>query len=178
MRQPRLLVPLVAALLVIPSATASGGDQELKVKVMPADTLAISVAPSIDFGMLEVGQTGHAAVAMTIVNTTSEGWQVTVTGGDLLSANASHSIDRTSLVVTGGDVDLWDDPSAVESFSGPVGDDGSPLRIVEGTAVAYGELILDSPMTSLELTIPTGTEPLQEYRTVLVYTITATVQGS
>jgi hypothetical protein len=177
-RHPGLLAPLVAALLVIAPATAAGEDQELKVHVMPADTLAISVAPSIDFGILEVGQTAHVEVAMTVINTTSAGWRVTVSGADLTSPDARFSIDRANLVVTGGDTDPWGDPGVVESFSGPLGDAGSPLRIVQGAAAAYGQLALESPMARLDLTIPEGTEPLQVYRTVLVYTITTWTPGS
>jgi hypothetical protein len=173
MRQSRFLAPLVAVLLVIPSATVSGEDQELKVHVMPADTLAISVTPSIDFGALEVGETGHAETDMTIVNTTAGGWVVTVSGGDLTSPDGAHSIDRANVVITGGDIDLWGDPDAVESFSGSLAGEGTALTIVQGTAAAAGQFSLDGPKTTLDLTIPEGTEPLQQYRTVLVYTITA-----
>lgn len=178
MNHPRLLAPFVAALLMVPSASASAADQELKVRVMPADTLAINVDQSIDFGMLEVGQTGHLDVQMSILNTTAEGWQVTVSGDDLTTSDSAHSIDKANLVVTGGDTDQLGDPSAVESFSGSLGGAGGPLKIVQGTAAAYGELSLDSPKARLDLTIPEGTESLQQYRTVLVYTITAATPGS
>lgn len=178
MNSRRLVVPLVAVLLVIPSATAYGEDQELKVSVLPADTLSISVVPSIDFGTLVVGETGHVDVEMGIVNTTAGGWVVTVSGDDMTSAGSASSIDRDNLAITGGDTDLWGDPSAVQSYSGSIGEAGSPLTIVAGTAAAYGEISLDSPKGRLDLTIPDGTEPLQQYRTVLVYTITAATPGS
>jgi hypothetical protein len=172
MNRTRLLAPIVAALLVIPPATALGGDQELKVRVLPADTLAIDVEESIDFGTLEAGQTGHVEIQIGILNTTSGGWQVTVTGGDLTSGDAAYSIDRSNLRITGGDTDQWGDPNAVEAFSGFPGGAASPLKIVEGSAGAYGQLSLDSPKASLDLTVPADTEPLLLYRTVLVYTIT------
>jgi hypothetical protein len=178
MSRSRLLAPFVAVLLLIPAATASGEDQELRVRVMPADMLAITVAESIDFGTLEVGETGHADTDITIINTTAGGWVVTVSGGDLTTSDAAHSIDRGNVVITGGDTDPWGDPAAVQSFSGSLGGAGSPLKILEGTAVAYGEFTLGSPKASLDLTIPEGAEPLQQYRTVLVYTITASTPDS
>jgi hypothetical protein len=178
MNRSRLLAPLVAVLLMVPAATAFAEDQEVKVRAMPADTLAITVDQSIDFGMLEVGETGHVDIEMTILNTTAGGWEVTVSGGDLTSAGSAYSIDKANLVVTGGDTDRWGDPSAVQAFTGSPGDAEHPLTVVLGTATAYGELSLDSPKTRLELAIPGETEPLLEYRTVLVYTITAAAPDS
>lgn len=178
MNARRLLATSVAVLLLTPSATAYGEDQELKVRVLPADTLAITVDATVDFGTLEVGETGHVDIAISVINTTSSAWQVTVSGDDLTSAGSAFSIDRANLVVHGGDADLWGDPNVVDSLSGPLGDAGSPLTIVQGTADAYGEIKLDSPQARIDLTIPAGTEPLQQYRTVLVYTITAAAPGS
>lgn len=170
---PRLVTLLVVGLLVVPTATVAAGDQELKVRILPADTLAITVSQSVDFGTLEVGQTGHVDIDIGIVNTTAGGWEITVSGDDLTSSGTSHVIDKANLVITGGDTDRWGAPGAVESFSGSPGAVGSPLKIVQGTAEAWGEFSLDSPKARLELTIPAGTDSLREYQTVLTYTITA-----
>lgn len=177
MNLPRLVVPVVVALLAMPPATAFAEDQELKVRTLPADTLAITIDASVDFGTLEVGQTGHVDVDVGILNTTAAGWVVTVTGADLTATATASAIDKANLVITGGDTDPWGDPGAVEAFSGSPGSTGSPFTIVQGTAAATGELTLDSPRTHIALTIPAGTEPFHQYRTVLVYTITAAPSG-
>ena len=193
MKPRRLLVSLVALLLVVPAASAYAADQEVNVRVLPVDTLAISVDGWADFGGMEIGETRHHDMWLNIVNTTSGGWEVTVTGGDLTSFNWEwcdqngchtpippdpvYTIAKANLVVSGGDLDWWDpeDPSGntIRPFAGPPGDVGSPFTVVQGTSYAHGEFGLDNPKSSLDLAIPGGTQENQQYRTVLVYTIMA-----
>jgi hypothetical protein len=193
MKFRRLSVSLVALLLVVPAASAYAADQEVSVRVLPADTLAVSVDNWADFGGMEVGETGHHDMWLNVINTTSNGWEVTVTGDDLTSftwegcdqngcynpipTEPLYTIAKSNLVVSSGDLDWWDqdDPSgnAIRPFSGSPGDLGTPFTLVQGTSLAHGEFGLDNPMSSLDLTIPAGTQENQQYRTVLVYTIMA-----
>jgi hypothetical protein len=193
MKFRRLLVSFVALLLVVPAASAYAADQEVSVRVLPADTLAVSVDNWADFGGMEVGATGHHDMWLNVINTTGSGWEVTVTGDDLTSFTWEgcdqngcynptptvplYTIAKSNLVVNAGDLDWWDqddpDGNAIRSFSGSPGDVGAPLTLVQGTSLAHGEFGLDNPMSSLELTIPPGTQENQQYRTVLVYTIMA-----
>jgi hypothetical protein len=184
----------MALLLVIPAASAYGAEpknQEVNVHILPADTLAIQVQEWADFGGMVPDTTQHQDFWLSVVNTTAGGWEVTVTGEDLTSFNWEncnmggcynpiptdplYTIPKSALVVSGGDLDWWDqdDPSldAIRTFAGPPGDVALPLTILQGTSYAHGEFGLDNPQASLDLTIPADAEPMQQYRTVLVYTI-------
>lgn len=189
-----LRAALMALLLVIPAASAYGAEpanQEVNVHILPADTLAISVDGWADFGGMVPNETRHYDFWLNVVNTTAGGWEVTVTGDDLTSytwencdengcynpipTDPLYTIPKSALVVTGGDLNWWDqdDPSgdAVRPFAGPPGDIALPLTIVQGTSYAHGEFGLDNPQTSLDLTIPADAQPMQMYRTMLIYTI-------
>lgn len=192
MQRRRLLAPLAAVLLMIPAATASAADQDVQVHILPSNALEVSVDEWTDFGGLEVGQTGHYDFWLNVTNTTTEGWQVDVTGGDLYSfywencnengcfnpiaTDPTYFIAKANLVLTGGDLDWWDgdDPSGdtIRPFTGSPGDPGTPFTILQATSFAHGEFGLDNPNTYMELTIPEGTEVGQQYHTTLTYTIT------
>jgi hypothetical protein len=192
MKLRRLLACLVALMIAVPAASAFAADQEVNVRVLPSDTLSISVDGWADFGGAEVGETRHFDFWLNVTNTMNDGWQVTVTGGDLTSftwegcdQNGCYNpiptepdvftIPKSNLIISGGDLDWWDvdDPSSntIRSYSGSPGDSESPLTLLQGTSYAHGEFGLDNPMSSLDLTIPAGTQQNQQYRTVLVYTI-------
>jgi hypothetical protein len=185
----RLIAAIAAVVLLIPAATAYGADQDVQVHVLPSNALEVNVDGWADFGGLEVGQTGHYDFWLNVTNTTSGGWQVDVTGGDLVpfhwegcDENGCYNpiqdpglpILKSNLVVAGGDLDWWDDQGdVVMPFSGTPGDPGTPLTIVQAMSQAHGEFGLDNPMAYLELTIPEGAAEGQQYHTVLTYTITA-----
>jgi hypothetical protein len=174
---------------MIPAATAYGADQNVQVHVLPSNALEVNVDMWADFGGLEVGQTGHYDFWLNVTNTTTGGWQVDVTGGDLYpffweycDENGCSNpivvpgdpIPKTNLVVAGGDLDWWDgQDNVVTPFAGNPGDPGTPFTIVQATSPAHGEFGLDMPQSYLELTIPQGTAEGQQYHTVLTYTITA-----
>jgi hypothetical protein len=189
-----LRAALMALLLVIPAASAYGAEpanQEVNVHILPADALAISVDQWAEFGGMVPNETRHYDFWLNVVNTTAGGWEVTVTGEDLTSfdwgncdesgcynpipSDPLYTIPKSALVVTGGDLDWWgeEDPSGntVRPFSGTPGDIAEPLTIVQATSYAHGEFGLDNPQASLDLTIPADAQPMQMYRTVLVYTI-------
>jgi hypothetical protein len=190
----RFSVPLAALLLVASTAVAYGDEtttQEINVRVLPTNALAISVDNWADFGGVVPDTTAHYDFWMNIINTTTDGWQVTVTGDDLYSffwegcdeggcynplpTDPLYTIPKSNLLVNGGDLDWWDmdDPSGdtIVPFSVTPGDIGTPSVVVQGTSFAFGEFGLDNPMASLDLTIPVDAEQMQQYRTELVYTI-------
>ena len=193
MKPRRVLAALMALVLVIPAATAYGAepdetaDQEVNVHVVPANALAIWVDGRVDFGGMVPLEIRTQEFWINILNTTTGGWEVTVTGVDLYSFNWEgcnengcwnptatdplYTIPKSNLVIAGGDHDHWGSPAAIVSSSGPLGD--SPTTILQATPDAYGEFGLDNPRASLQLTIPENAEPLQQYRTDLVYTIMA-----
>jgi hypothetical protein len=187
MKIRRLFVSLIAFMLVVPAASAYAVDQEVDVRVLPADTLSLEVDGSADFGGMEANQSQHRDMWIKVLNTTSGGWSVTVTGDDLKSftwewcdQNGCHNptftdplytIPKSNLVVTGGDVGGWDEDT-IQSFSGSPGDIGTPLTLLQATSDAHGEFGLDNPMSRLDLTIPGDAQESQQYRTVLTYTIT------
>lgn len=189
MQRHRLLAAIAAVLLMVPAATASASDQDVQVHVLPSNALEVNVDMWTDFGGLEVGETGHYDFWMNIINTTSGGWQVDVTGGDLYPffwENCDENgcwnpiivpgepISKANLFVTGGDLDWWDgQDNVVNSYTGNPGDPGTPFTVVQASSPAHGEFGLDNPMSYLELTIPEGTVEGQQYHTVLTYTITA-----
>lgn len=191
----RIVAAVMALLLVVPAATAFGAEpasnnQEVSVRVLTEDTLGVW-ANNIDFGAIVAGQVSHQDYMINILNTTADGWQVTITGGDLYSfdwegcdqngcynpipTDPSYTIPKTSLVIQPGDIDWWDgeDPTAdaVRPFQGSPGDETSPTTILQGTPYAYGEFGLNNPMSWIELTIPGGTQTNQQYRTDVTYTI-------
>jgi hypothetical protein len=184
-----MLAAIAAVALMIPAATAYAADQDVQVHVLPSNALEVSVDGWADFGGLEVGQTGHYDFWLNITNTTSGGWQVDVTGGDLYPfvwegcnengcynpiVVAGDPISKSNLVVQGGDLDRWDgQDDVVVPFAGNPGDEGTPFVVVQATPPAHGEFGLDNPMSYLELTIPEGTAEGQPYHTTLTYTITA-----
>ena len=192
MQRHRLLAGIAAVVLMIPAATAYGADQDVQVHVLPTNALEVSVDQWPNFGGLEVGQKGHYDFWLNVTNTTSGGWQVDITGGDLYSFNwescdengcsnpiptdPAYYIAKSNLVVTSGDLNWWDgdDPTGdtIRPFSGSPGDLGTPFTLVQGTSYAHGEFGLDNPQTYMELTIPEGTQEGQQYHTVLTYTIT------
>jgi hypothetical protein len=188
MQRKRLAAAVAAVLLMVPAATASANDQNVQVHVLPSNALQIWVDEWADFGGMEVGQTSHYDFWMNITNTTSGGWQVDVTGGDLYPfhweycdengcsnpvIDPGEPISKANLVVAGGDLSWWDDQGdVVMPSSGNPGDPGTPLTIVQALSPAHGEFGLDDPMAYLELTMPGGVQEGQQYRTVLTYTIT------
>lgn len=192
MQRHRLIAAIAAVVLMIPAATAYAADQDVSVHVLPSNALEVNVDGWADFGGLEVNQTGHFDFWLNVTNTTSEGWQVDVTGGDLYSFNweycdeggcsnpiatdPTYYIPISHLVLTGGDLDWWDadDPTTdtIRPFTGSPGDDLTPFTVLQATSLAHGEFGLDNPFTSMELTIPEGTEIGQQYHTTLTYTIT------
>jgi hypothetical protein len=183
---------LMALLLVIPAVSAYGAEpasQEVNVHVLPLDTLSIGVDEWAEFGGMVPGETRSNEFGLNIVNTTAGGWEVTVTGDDLTSfewegcgewgcsgaipTDPLFTIPKSSLTVSGGDLGWWDsdEGDAIATFAGPPGDIGLPTTILQGSPLAQGEFMLDNPMASLSLTIPVDAQPMQMYRTVLVYTI-------
>lgn len=192
MNRKRLLAPIAAVLLMVPAATAYGADQDVQVHILPSNALEVWVDQWADFGGLEVTQTGHYDFWLNVTNTTTGGWQVDVTGGDLYPfhweycdengctnpiIDPGEPILKSNLVVTGGDLNWWDenDPTGdtIRPFSGSPGDPQTPFPLVQGTSYAHGEFGLDNPQTYMELTIPGGTQEGQQYHTTLTYTITA-----
>jgi len=195
MRPGRLLVSLTSLLLVVPVATAYGAEpatQEVNVHVLPSDVLAISVDGWADFGAMEIAEARQHDFGLNVLNTTSGGWEVTVTGDDLYSfewegcdengcynpipTDPMYTIAKSNLVVTGGDLDWWDgeDPTGdtIRPFVGSPGDVGTPTTILQATSYAHGDFGLDNAWSKLELTIPADAEVMHQYRTELVYTIT------
>lgn len=185
MRRSSLVALVLAVMLLIPAATAYAEDQEVYVHVLPADTLALSVDQSLEFGGVEPGQTAHHDFWLNVVNTTAYGFTITVSGGDLQSFDwegcdengcygvvytGEATIPSTSLVVNGGDLDWWDGQDNVVSPSS-VAVTPDAQTIVSATEAAHGEFGFDNPMASVDLTIPGGATPLLQYHTVLTYTI-------
>jgi hypothetical protein len=184
-----VIAATVAALVMLPAASALAADQDVDVQVLPADTLAISVDEGVGFG-IEVGATATQGFGMQVTNTTDLGWIVSVTGNDLQSYMwencdetgcdgrilTGNTIDRSNVVVTGGDLtwgegDPASDPT-ITAFSAPIGAD--PVTLMIGTAEAYGQLGFYGPdqQPTVEVTVPAGT-PIDQYFTTLTYTITA-----
>ena len=182
----------MALLLLIPAASAYGAEpanQEVNVHILPADTLSISVDQAADFGGMTPGESRHYDFWLNIVNTTAGGWEVTVTGDDLTSFNWEgcndegcynpipteplYTIPKSNLVVSGGDVGFFDteEQDAIVSFAGSPGDIGLPTTILQAAPAAHGEFGLDNPSASLDLSIPADAQAMNQYRTVLVYTI-------
>jgi hypothetical protein len=185
MRRQSLVAMVLAVMLLIPAATAYAEDQEVFVHVLPADTLALSVDQTLEFGGVEPGQTAHYDFWLNVVNTTAFGFTITVSGGDLQSFEwdgcdengcygvnytGEATIPSTSLVVTGGDLDWWDGQDNVVSPES-VAVTQADQTIISATEAAHGEFGFDNPMTSMDLTIPGDATPLLQYHTVLVYTI-------
>ena len=197
MKPRRVLVALMAMLLVIPAATAYGADQQVNVRVLPDNSLAIYLDEWADLGGLVPGQTGHRDFWLNILNTTGFGWQVSVTGTGLESGDWTDcgwggcwgwvpdgklTIPDENLLLAGGDSNKWDsvDPvvDAILTYSVHPGTIGQP--ILQGTAAAWGEIGLDEPKPYLELTIPYD-DPLtldvdesgmgMQFHTVLTYTM-------
>ena len=189
MQRHRLLAPIAAVLLMIPAATAYGADQHVSVHVLPSNALEVNVDMWADFGGLEIGQKGHYDFWLNVTNTTTGGWQIDVTGGDLYpfdwqncDENGCYDpitipgdpISKSNLFVTGGDLDWWDgQDNVITPFTVNPGDPGAPAVIVQATSPAHGEFGLDNPQAYMELTIPEGTPEAMQYHTVLTYTITA-----
>lgn len=192
MKPRSVLVGLMAMLLVIPAASAYGAEpanQEVNVRVLPTNALAIQVDGRLDFGGMLPGDAAQYKFWIKILNTTASGWEVTVTGDDLYAfnwescdQNGCHNpipavppltIDKSNLVITGGDLDWWDAEhgDTIVPSSGSPGAIGSPTTILQATSFAFGEFGLDNPMATAVLNIPSDAEQGQQYRTDLVYTI-------
>lgn len=184
MRRHSLVAPLLAVMLLIPS-TVYAEDQEVTVRILPPDTLAVSVDQSLDFGGIELGATHHRDFWLNVVNTTAYGFDITVSGADLESFDWAGGCDMsgchdpvytgvtipsTSLVVNGGDLDWWDGQDNVVNPSS-VAVTTDPQVIISATEAAHGEFGFDNPMASIDLTIPVDATPMLQYRTVLTYTI-------
>jgi hypothetical protein len=174
----------VAALVMLPAASALAADQDVDVQVVPSDTLAVWVQEGIGF-QIEVGQVQSQPFGMEVTNTTDAGWVVSVDGTDLQSYEwencdpwgcsnrilTGNTIDRSNVVVTGGD-NFGDDPGTdptITTGSGALG----PVTIMTGTASAYGRFGFGPPYEpTVQLTLPAGTA-IDQYFTTLTYTITA-----
>jgi hypothetical protein len=198
-----MMMALIAVLLLIPATAASGepynttGDQEVIAGVMPADTLAIEVEQQNHFWGLVTGGSEVQQFHINVLNTTVDGWEVTVTpdmataNGDLwrfdwtcddmgncwdpVPTDPPATIAKSSVVVEGGDLDWWDgeDPTGdtVRPMGGPLVD--GALTVVQATSYAYGGFFnLDNPWSTITINVPGDTEPGQ-YRQVLTYTITS-----
>jgi hypothetical protein len=189
MRRRIFVAAVVAALVMLPAASAFAADQDVDVQVMPADTLAISVEEGVGFP-IEVGATQTQMFDMEITNTTDTGWVVSVDGADLQGyvwescdedechdrVLTGHTIDKSNLVLRGGDMS-WSEASPADdpfitAFSAPLGVD--PVTIMTGTADATGMMGFygDDQKPMISVTVPLGT-PIDQYFTVLTYTITA-----
>jgi hypothetical protein len=181
-------------MLLIPAATAYGlepGEQEVTVRVLPPDTLAVNIDQWVDFGPMAQGELRHYDFGLNVLNTTSGGFAISVSGGDLqsfewegcdesgcwnpLPTDPLYTIPSTSLVVNGGDLDWWDEQAGydvVVPASVPV--TTTPDLIVSATQYAHGEFMFDNPWGSIDLTVPSDAQPMHQYRTVLTYTIAGT----
>jgi hypothetical protein len=192
---PRRLATLVfALLLMIPAGSAYAQDpatQEVNVRVLPPNALAIQVDNWADLGSMVLGEVREHDFGMSVINTTSGGFQVTVIGDDLRSFNwtdcgeggcfgpvptdPEYTIPKENLIVTGGDLDWWDgvDPTGntVRPYAVVPGDELSPAVVLEATAYAVGDFGFDNPNPQLKLTIPSDAQTMYQYRTELTYTI-------
>lgn len=188
-QRTRVIALGVLMVLAIPAA-ATAADQTVEVTVLPADTLSISVEQEFGLGVIVPGQTsGLYEFGMEITNTTSTGWQVTVSGTDLQSffwdcdewgenctrqsTDPSYTIDASAFYVRGGDQNNWGDDTAIAPYEGSLAAAGSPFTLMEGTSVAYGRFSLDEQRPGVALNIPVGAE-YADYYGILTYTITGT----
>lgn len=186
MKPRRLLAPLIALLLLIPTATAYGSDQSVEVTILPAGLLTVE-ASIYGFGVMIPGQSQDAAGQIDITNTTSPatGWVLTVDAGDFESGNWDNcdefgctwvpdgvaAIAIANLSVTGGDLVWFDGPGdAIVPGSGTFG--AGPITIDTATALAWGQFGMDQPPSIWTLLVP-DPQATGRYRTVLTYTITA-----
>lgn len=191
----RIVAAVMAILLVVPAATAyaaepASNNQEVNVRVLTDDSLGVW-AEHMDFGPVVAGQVPRRDFWINILNTSATGWAVTITGGDLYSfdwegcdqngcynptpTDPQYTIPKSNLVIQPGDLDWWDadDPTgdAIRPLQGSPGDGTLPTTILQGTSYAFGEFGLDNPMSWIELRVPGNTQPNQQYRTDVTYTI-------
>lgn len=188
MRNRSSWIALVVALVILPALTAAGdigqadGPQTLDVTVMGANEVSIWVEEEIGFGTIVAGSSYTREFGMGVTNTWTDGtWQVSVTGSDLVSyewdcddqgctrvPDGISTIPASALTVYGGDQDNWSDENAIVPGSGAL--DTSPV-ILTGTAVAYGDIGIDNPQSSVELDLTSLTPDYANYYTELTYTI-------
>jgi hypothetical protein len=174
------------ALLLIPVA-ASAADQTVELQVLPEDTLSIDVQDEMALDAVVPGtSTQLQEFWMGITNTTSGGWDVDVTGTDLLAYNmecdefgencvrvaTGPTIDASAIFVRGGDQDNWGDAGAITAHEGNLTAAGTPFDLMEGTSVASGSFGLDEQPPAVRVDVPAGVTDYASYYTTLTYTIT------
>lgn len=183
----RLVLLTAMALLLIPVA-ASAADQTVDVQVLAEDTLSIDVEPEIYLDSVVPGvSTQLAEFGMGITNTKATGWDVDVTGTDLLAYDmdcdeqgenctrvpTGPTIDASAIYVRGGDQDNWGDPTAIVASEGSLTAAGTPFDLMTGTNVAYGSFGLDEQRPAVRVDVPGDGVDYANYYTTLTYTITA-----
>ena len=183
----RVTVLAVVMVLLAPMA-AIAADQTVEVNVLAAGTLAIDVEHDFGLGVAVPGATtAENGFHMYITNVSSGGWEVTVESTDLTSFNREnceewgcdrvdtdplYTIDASNLYFKGGDADHWGDPGAVTGHTTFLAGAGTPEKILEGTADAYGAFDISEPHTSVQVTVP-ALQAIAEYWATLTYTIMA-----
>lgn len=179
------------ALLLIPLA-ASAADQEVQIDVLPEGTLSIDVEGEIYFGPFVPGaDTGLAEFYMGITNLAGSGWQVDVSGTDLIGFNwdcpqgdectrvaTGYTIPANAISVRGGDQDNWGIPGAIEPVAGEVNlvAADTPYLLMTGTADASGSFGLDEQRPGVRIQVPitvgdVSGDEYSSYYTILTYSI-------
>ena len=184
----RVTVLAVVMVLLAPMA-AIAADQTVDVQVLPVDTLTIDVENEFGLGVVVPNtMTNERGFHLSIINTSSGGFAVTVEADDLESfeygncdewgcdrvpTDTLYTMGAHNIFMKGGDIG-WDDPNPFTFYEGYLTVPPADLFVLlEGTSEAYGEFGIDSPHPSVQVDVPLGQE-IAEYWTTLTYTITGT----
>jgi len=180
----RITVLAVVMVLMAPLA-AIAAEQTVDIEVLPADTLTIDVQWELGLGAaVPGGTTAGNDFEISITNTTSGGWAVTVEAEDFKSYTYDNCddygcerVDTDPLYTMGAQYihmdsgeQNWGDPNQLTLHAGYLTAAYTPFALLEGTSDVYGSLGIHDRYPSIKVSVPGGQE-LASYWTTLTYTI-------